>query len=79
MCFAPCKSENFISCSSRPGGLFLHGMTEHYTRTVEAYHGLEAYMERMEREGVWTRVRREVVPGTGAVRNPGLFHVYRKN
>ena len=59
----------------KPGGLFINGMTEHYTKDVSAYWGLDALFLDMEKQGKWKVVLRQVQE---TVSWPGLFHVCRK-
>ena len=59
----------------KPGGLFINGMTERYTKDVPAYRGLDALFFDMEKQGKWKVVLRQVQETTSW---PGLFHVCRK-
>ena len=53
-------------------------MTEHYIHQVPELAELEPHMARLESQGKWERLRREIIKGCGANKNDGLFHVYRK-
>ena len=59
----------------KPGGLFINGMTERYTKDVPAYHGLDALFFDMEKQGKWKVILRQIQENE---KWPGLFHVCRK-
>ena len=54
-------------------------MTHEYLRKVESLHGLEPLMKRMEEEGVWTMLSRELGKSTIENKKVGVYTVFRKN
>ena len=58
----------------KPGGLFINGMTEVYTKTVPELQGLDKMFFDMENQGKWKVILREIQE----IEKPGLFHVCRK-
>ena len=68
-----------LSFSFFPGGIFINAMTHEYLRKVESLHGLEPLMRRMEEEGVWTMLSRELGKSTIENKKVGVYTVFRKN
>ena len=57
-----------------PGGLFVNGMTEAYTKIAPELQGLDKLFFDMEKRGLWKVVLRKIQE----VDKPGLFHVCRR-
>ena len=70
----PIDSLYQVAKTLKSGGLFINLMTRKYLDIVDKLAGLEPLMEKMETEGIWSKV--EIF--LDKEEKQGIYHIYRK-
>ena len=63
------------------GGYIVNVMREHITRAPWYEEGLDVYMDQLEKEGLWRKVSRTIVPDYAELESgesvDGVVHIYQ--